>query len=314
MIYYFAYGADMNQDRMENICSDAKNKSIGFIPDHRIDFTLMSKNQEGGIADIIESKGDVVWGVIYSVSMADITMLDKYHEYGDRYIRKVIPCREFDLPEEFDIFSEENLDIDIEDLLKDPSFYKDIDVVVYSVINKSPKTIQPSIKYLQELQEPAEENNFPIAYQRILNDFGTELRKELNSKALDYFLSVAEQVKSEDFVAKVLETQEFGGAGLVITGSEERKRQLNENYPDDVVVLTKYRKELSWIVLEFYNHESTAWLFNHLNKRIYFPEFGKALLEYQRANPNDTNHIGICMAGVSYAYSLLTEGGELFVQ
>ncbi len=66
-------------------------------------------------------------------------------------------------PEEFDIFSEENLDIDIENLLKDPSFYKDIDVVVYSVINKSPKTIQPSIKYLQELQEPAEENNFPIA-------------------------------------------------------------------------------------------------------------------------------------------------------
>ena len=313
MIYYFAYGSDMDANRMEKCCPDSKRINIGFIPDHRIDFTLMSKNKEGGIADVIESKGDVVWGVIYSVSMGDITMLDTYHKFGDIFMRRVIKCREFSYPIDFDKESDDNKEIDLDALLNDPLNYKDTDVVVYSVINKSPATIHPSIKYLHSLQESAEENLFPLKYQQILNDFGAELRKELNSKALDFFLSVVDQVRREDFTVKVIETYEFGGAGLVITGSEERKSQLNKRYPDDVVVLTKHWKELSWIVFQFYNNESTSWLFNHINKRIYFQTFGKALLDYQKNHLNDEDHVGICLAGVTQAYSLLTEGGELFV-
>jgi len=314
MIYYFAYGTDMDEERMKKCCPDSVNKNIGFIPDHRIDFTLMSKKNEGGIIDVIESPGDVVWGVIYSVTMSDIRMLDDYHEYGERFIRKVIKCREFHFPEDFDIFSEENMDIDVEDLLNDPTNYTDTDVVVYTVINKSPHTIHPSIRYLHKIQEAAEENLFPMAYQHILNNFGAVVRQQLNSKALDFFLSIADQMRQDDFKEKVRDTNEFGGEGLVITGSEERKRQLNENYPDDVVVLTNYWKELSWIVLQFYENESTSWLFNYFNKRIYFQDFGKALLAYQKNHPNDTDHIGICQAGITQAYSILTEGGDLFVK
>jgi hypothetical protein len=298
----------------ENILFRLRKKNIGFIPDHRIDFTLMSKKNEGGIIDVIESPGDVVWGVIYSVTESDIRMLDDYHEYGERFIRKVIKCREFHFPEDFDIFSEENMDIDVEDLLNDPTNYTDTDVVVYTVINKSPHTIHPSIRYLHKIQEAAEENLFPMAYQHILNNFGAVVRQQLNSKALDFFLSIADQMQQDDFKEKVRDTDEFGGAGLVITGSEERKRQLNENYPDDVVVLTNYWKELSWIVLQFYENESTSWLFNYFNKRIYFQDFGKALLAYQKNHPNDIDHIGICQAGITQAYSILTEGGDLYVK
>jgi hypothetical protein len=314
MIYYFAYGPDIDEERMKLSCSDSVKKNIGFIPDHRIDFTLMSKKNEGGIIDVIESPGDVVWGVIYSVTMSDISSLDHYHEYGDRFIRKLIKCREFHFPEKFDIFSEENMDGEVEDLYNDPANYTDTDVVVYTVINKSPNTINPSIRYLHQLQEAAEENLFPISYQHILNNFGAVVRKQLNSKALDFFLSIADQITHDDFKEKVKDTYEFAGAGLIITGSKERKRRLNERYPDDVVVLTKYWEALSWIVLQFYENESTSWLFNYLNKRKYFQDFGKALLAYQKNHPNDTDHIGICQAGITQAYSLLTEGGDLYVQ
>ncbi len=101
---------------------------------------------------------------------------------------------------------------------------------------------------------------------------------------------------------------------LMAHGSKERKRRLNERYPDDVVVLTKYWEALSWIVLQFYENESTSWLFNYLNKRKYFQDFGKALLAYQKNHPNDTDHIGICQAGITQAYSILTEGGDLHVK
>jgi hypothetical protein len=116
-----------------------------------------------------------------------------------------------------------------------------------------------------------------------------------------------------NFAKKIEKTQEFGGADLVITGSEERKKQLNENYPFDLVVLTPYWKELSWVVSHIYNSESTKWLFNSFNKYIYFKEFGEAAIEYQNNNPNDIDHIGICRAGIAKAFSLLTEGGILFV-
>lgn len=62
MIYYFAYGTDLNGRRMDVCCPDAKRIGIGCITDYRIDFTLGSKNKKGGIEDIKESKGDIVWG------------------------------------------------------------------------------------------------------------------------------------------------------------------------------------------------------------------------------------------------------------
>ena len=313
MIYYFAYGTDLNGRRMDVCCPDAKRIGIGCITDYRIDFTLGSKNKKGGIEDIKESKGDIVWGVIYNVSTSDIATLDHLHGYPDSYNRKRIHCRKFHFPQDFDRLSEDHTDIEQEAVYNNPLNYTDIDVIVYSATNKSSKTIRPSIYYLQTLQEAAEDNHFPMSYQRILNDFGTEIRKELNSKALDFILSVFEQVQREDFKEIVKDIDEFGGAQLVITGSKERKKQLNQRYPSDLVVLTNYWKELSWVVLQIYNDASTNWQFNNMNKYIYFKEFGEALLEYQKNHPNDPSHVGICQAGITRAYAMLTEGGELFV-
>ena len=127
---------------------------------------------------------------------------------------------------------------------------------------------------------------------------------------------LSDTITRDDFNKIIENTSEFciGGADLVITGSVDRKNQLNKNYELDLVVLTPYWKELSWIVSTIYKSEYTKWLFNVSNKYIYFKEFGESILEYQKINPNNEDHIGICKAGIAKAYYLLTEGGLLYVE
>lgn len=314
MALYFAYGSNMDQDQMKDRCPNSNEVGTGLIPNYRIDFSRKSIRRNCGVADILESKGDNTWGVIYDVSDEDFMSLDQFEGYPKYYTKKLIKCYQFVDPNPFGSIPD-NMSIQeyYEELYVNPFNFKEIETFVYEVIEKSSSTIQPSIEYLHLLQGAAEEHFFPMEYQEILNAFGAELRNQLNSQALDLFLEISELIAMPNFAQKIESTQEFGGADLVITGSEDRKKQLNENYPLDLVVLTPYWKELSWLVSHIYNSESTKWLFNSYNKYIYFKEFGEAAIEYQNNNPNDTDHIGICRAGIANAYSLLTEGGILFV-
>jgi hypothetical protein len=313
MVYYFAYGSNMDKDQMKDRCPDSKEVGIGIIPNYRIDFTRKSISRNCGVADIVKSEDGPVWGVIYEVSEEDFKKLDKHEGYPNCYTKNIIKCYQFVDPNPWGFISELSVQDYYEDLYENPFNFKEIDVIVYEVKNKSLTTIQPSIEYLHLLQSAAEENNFPMKYQEKLNEFGSELRKKMNSQALDLFLEISDEISKSNFAQNIASTQEFGGADLVITGSVERKKQLNENYPLDLVVLTPFWKELSWVVTNIFFSESTKWLFNSYNKYIYFKEFGEAAIEYQSKNPDDKDHVGICRAGITRAYSLLTEGGILFV-
>ncbi len=314
MAYYFAYGSNMDKYQIEERCPKILDIGKGLIPNKKIDFTRKSINRNCGVADIVDSQGDVVWGIIYDITDEDFIFLDRFEGYPKNYTKKIIKCYQFVNPNPWGFIPEIPLQEYYEELYKNPFNFKEIDAVVYEVIDKSATTIQPSIEYLHLLQGAAEENFFPIEYQEKLNAFGAELRIQLNSQALDLFLEISDLIAMPNFNEKIKNTQEFGGADLVITGSLERKQQLNENYPLDLVVLTPFWKELSWVVSHIYNSDSTKWLFNSFNKYIYFKEFGEAAIEYQNKNPNDTDHIGICRVGIAKAYSLLTEGGILSVE
>ena len=314
MSYYFAYGSNMNTDQIEGRCPNVIKVGKGLIPNCSIDFTRKSIKRNCGVADIVESQGDVLWGIIYDITDEDFISLDRFEGYPRYYTKKMIKCYQFLDTNESEFILEEPLEKHYEELYKNPFNFKEIDAVVYEVIEKSATTIQPSIGYLNLLQDAAWENFFPMYYQEKLNAFGADLRIQLNSQALDLFLDISDLIAMPSFKEEIENTQEFGGAKLVITESIERKKQLNENYPLTLVVLTPFWKELSWVVSHIYNSESTQWLFNGSNKYIYFKEFGEAVIGYQNKNPNDINHIGICRAGISSAYSLLTRGGILFVE
>ena len=311
MIYYFAYGSNMNKEQMTERCPESKELGEGFIKNYKIDFTKHSKKRKGGVADIVYSEGEMVCGVIYAISETDLAKLDGFEGYPTSYSRKSITCF---LYLDNDSLPPELIPQKSVKTLQGEIPLLEMEALVYEVVNKSPSTIYPHISYLKLMQDAAKEHQFPGSYQKKLRNIGTEIRNRLNAAALDFFLELYDFVNNQEALAEACkDTGEFGGAGLVITGSTERKIQLKEQY-DDLVVQTPYWKELSWLVNNIYESEYVEWLMDHQSNYVFFDHFGRAAQEYQRMNPNEDNPAGICQASITGAYALLTQGGLLHVE
>ena len=76
---YFAYGSNLNMVQMKGRCSDSHPVAKVKLKDYKLVFNR--------VADIIESKGDVVYGAIYEVSDKDIKCLDRYEGYPRLYTK-----------------------------------------------------------------------------------------------------------------------------------------------------------------------------------------------------------------------------------
>ena len=91
MIYYFAYGSNMNPDRMMERGIIFKSRSFGILRDYKLSFNkISSKNPKEGYANVIVSKHSIVEGCIYEVSNSDILLLDKFEGYPKHYRREEI--------------------------------------------------------------------------------------------------------------------------------------------------------------------------------------------------------------------------------
>ncbi len=171
MPYYFAYGSNMDRNQIVERCPNVIKIEIGLISNYRIDFTRKSITRNCGVADILESQDDVVWGIIYNITDEDFISLDRFEGYPKYYKKKIIKCSQFVNPNPFEFVPEESIEKYYEELYKNPFNFKEIDAIIYEVIDKSSITIQPSIEYLNLLQGAAEENFFPMKYQEKLNAF-----------------------------------------------------------------------------------------------------------------------------------------------
>ncbi len=75
---YFAYGSNMDPRQMRRRCPSYRFVSIAKLEDHKLGFTRRSPRRRCGVADVIPSKGDEVWGVLYYIKTKhDIRALDK---------------------------------------------------------------------------------------------------------------------------------------------------------------------------------------------------------------------------------------------
>ena len=284
---YFAYGSNMSSEQMSNRCPNSKYLGYGFLKNYKIDFTRMSQLREGGVADIVYCENEEVWGVFYSLTENDLTFLDTKEGYPDAYTRSDFNC----------YFVKNNLQV---------GKAEQITAIAYTVVNKSPITIPPSLKYLNILQDAAFEHAFPIEYQKTLYKFGLKNYNEKLIKSIDALLYYQSILIKGDFPETIKNQDEWGGANLVITGDESRKEQLNKDYPLDLVVLTPHFRELSWLVKTLYNDETISWQVDYTNKHYVLHEFGLAALEYLENNPNHTNPNEICLAVLYRAYKIFT--------
>jgi hypothetical protein len=276
----------MSYEQMKERCPYSKYVGIARLNGYKLDFTKMSTIRGGGVADIVESEKDCVYGVLYTITDDDLAKLD-IKEQG--YIKQTVSCFKYD-----DIFD------------YNPLKGTNIDALVYTVVNKSDTTIPPSMEYLKIILDAAFSHMFPTKYQNMIYRFGYPNYNERLQKAIDQFVNYQSLISEGNFPEVLKDQEEWGGANLVITGDILRKEQLNASYPDDLVVITKHWKELSWLVTSLYHDKDISWQVDASNKHYVLEQMGKAAEDYLKLYPNDESAIDICLAVLYGAYKVFT--------
>ncbi|CAN2389713.1 gamma-glutamylcyclotransferase activity [Pristimantis euphronides] len=78
--YYFAYGSNLLRERILLDNPSAAFHSVAMLKDFRLAFGNHKGNQNlrwhGGVATVVESEGDKVWGVVWKMDISCLTSLD----------------------------------------------------------------------------------------------------------------------------------------------------------------------------------------------------------------------------------------------
>lgn len=91
---YFAYGSNMNENRMIQRGLKPKSKEAAYIEEFEFKINKKSyKNPKIGYANIMPKKGSIVEGIVYDVSENDIKKLDKFEGYPKHYYRDYLDVK-----------------------------------------------------------------------------------------------------------------------------------------------------------------------------------------------------------------------------
>jgi gamma-glutamylcyclotransferase len=141
---YFGYGSNLSDDQMDTCGGKYTYLGIGKLENYKLDFRRPSKTWRGGVADIVKSKGNSVYGAIYEIDNECLNGLDKKEGLGKAY-RKL---------ESIVVFEMEK-----------------IVCLIYEVIDKTDKTLPPSKSYIETIISGAKSKNFPNEYIQFLENF-----------------------------------------------------------------------------------------------------------------------------------------------
>lgn len=138
---------DIRELTKPNRCPGAVLLKKVFIQNYMIGFTRFSKNRQCGVADVISSTGDIVWGLLYSLPENELPNLDRAEGHPNAYRR---------------------IEIDVETINGET-----IKAQTYEVVNKSPELVKPSKEYIGFIISAAKKHEFPDAYLSVLKDVPT---------------------------------------------------------------------------------------------------------------------------------------------
>jgi len=83
---YFAYGSNLNHERMQSRCRDSKYIKNIFLEGYKLSFCAVTRDY--GVANIMKKKRSRVPGGIWEISESDEKELDVYEGYPTLYIKK----------------------------------------------------------------------------------------------------------------------------------------------------------------------------------------------------------------------------------
>ncbi|MFH8086652.1 MAG: gamma-glutamylcyclotransferase family protein [Candidatus Aenigmatarchaeota archaeon] len=88
---YFAYGSNMNPERMRNRRVKFLKREHAILKGYKLVFNKIStKNPMEGYANIIEDDKEVVEGVLYEMKEDELKNLDEFEGYPNHYTRKKV--------------------------------------------------------------------------------------------------------------------------------------------------------------------------------------------------------------------------------
>jgi len=93
-INYFAYGSNMDVQRMKSREIVFSKRYHAILPGYRLEFNKITLfNQKEGYANIVVDKNEYVEGVLYNIDDVDLEKLDCFEGYPDHYNRITIKVR-----------------------------------------------------------------------------------------------------------------------------------------------------------------------------------------------------------------------------
>ena len=88
---YFAYGSNMNPERMKERGIIFSKREYGILEGFRLAFNkIASRNPKEGYANITEDKNSKVEGILYEINDSDIEKLDYYEGYPEHYLKRKV--------------------------------------------------------------------------------------------------------------------------------------------------------------------------------------------------------------------------------
>jgi gamma-glutamylcyclotransferase (GGCT)/AIG2-like uncharacterized protein YtfP len=141
MIFYFAYGSNMDEGQMRERCPGARLVSSATLNDYRLDFTIFSPKRKCGCADVVSAPGHKVYGLVYSISEEELVRLDGYENVPVAYKRNIAEVT----------------------LVTG----KAQNAFIYEVVDKQP-FMSPSKGYIGLLRNAAKKHAFPREYREML--------------------------------------------------------------------------------------------------------------------------------------------------
>ena len=124
---YFAYGSNMNPERMEKRVLNFTKGSSAKLKGYRLKFNKRAdRNPLEGYANIVTSVGSIVEGILYEISKDDFCKIDKNEGVPIHYERKKITVQVIN-----------NKEIEAETYIANPSKIKD--------------SLKPTKEYLEHL-------------------------------------------------------------------------------------------------------------------------------------------------------------------
>lgn len=100
MVFYFAFGSNMDDEQMARRCPNATPSSMATLQGHRLVFRGPSQSRGGGVASVDSAPERQVRGLLWRLSEADLLTLDRLEGAPQWYKRSTALVTTSDGPRE----------------------------------------------------------------------------------------------------------------------------------------------------------------------------------------------------------------------